>query len=86
MNYIPPPPTRVAFTDDEGKPGLWMSWFSSLEQLFNSSQRTGTTAQRPHPAPFIGFMYFDTTITRPIWASAITSSTTTWIKADGAAA
>lgn len=82
MIFLPPPPTRVPFTDENGLPDLWTSWFSALEITFNNQQRTGTTAQRPNPAPFVGFMYFDTTINKPIWAK----TATTWVYADGSAA
>lgn len=82
MNVISPPPIRVPFTDSNGLPGPWQAWISVLEQLFNELQGTGTTAQRPVPAPFIGYMYYDTTINKPIWAK----TTTTWVYADGTAA
>ena len=83
MNHISKPPIRVPFVNEDGSPsGLWQQWISTLESLFNESQGAGTTAQRPNPAPFIGYMYFDTTIGRPIWANTLT----TWIRADGTAA
>jgi len=82
MNHIATPPTQVSLSDNEGFPGAWQQWFSILERLFNTMQGTGTTAQRPNPAPFIGYMYYDTTINRPIWASTLT----TWRYSDGTAA
>lgn len=47
-------------------------WLVQLVYAFNTLTDTGTTAQRPNPAPFIGFMYFDTTINKPIWAKTAT--------------
>lgn len=47
-------------------------WMQQLVNAYNKSMGTGTTAQRPNPAPFVGFMYFDTTINRPIWAKTVT--------------
>lgn len=84
MNYLSRPPVRVAFTESEGKPEAWVRFFTQLEELFNTLQATGTTAQRPNPAPFVGFRYFDTTVNRPIWAKTITP--TTWVYADGSPA
>lgn len=83
MNFIPPPPTRTSFVTPTGTPeAAWVQWISTLEQLFNKLQGTGTTAQRPNPPPFIGFMFYDTTINRPIWAR----SATVWVYADGTTA
>ncbi|NJN35958.1 MAG: hypothetical protein HC794_01555 [Nitrospiraceae bacterium] len=80
MNYLSAPPMRRAFTDDDGRPAEWTDFFVQLESLVNNLMRTGTTAQRPSPAPFIGFMHFDTTLGKPIWAD----SDTTWVDATGA--
>jgi len=82
MIEISAPPNRKPFTDEDGLPSLWLNWFTLLEEYFNSLMATGTTGQRPNPAPFVGFMYFDTTINRPIWAKT-NDPTTTWIYADG---
>ncbi len=81
MNYLSAPPLRRAFTDSNGRPAEWTDFFTELERLFNDLQRTGTTAQRPVPAPFIGFMHFDATLGKPIWAN----TSTTWVDATGAA-
>lgn len=83
MNFIPPPPSRTPFMNSVGtSEAAWVQWISTLEQLFNNLMRTGTTAQRPNPSPFIGFMYYDTTINKPIWAK----TATTWVYSDGTAA
>lgn len=84
MNYLSRPPIRSSFTDEEGHPEQWVRFFTQLEELFNQLQQTGTTAQRPNPAPFVGFMYFDTTVNRPIWAKTL--SPMAWVYADGSAA
>lgn len=93
MNLLSNPPMREPLAAIEegnqfGKyeigdtPAVWRQWLSDLLKVVNDMQATGTTTQRPNPAPFIGFMYFDTTIGKPIWA--VTG--TTWVKADGTAA
>lgn len=59
--------------DGEAFNGLhWTKWFYQLVGAFNSITATGTTAQRPSPAPFTGFMYYDTTLNKPIWAKTLT--------------
>lgn len=80
MNYLAAPPLRRSFSDDEGRPAEWTEFFTELVRLFNDLQRTGTTAQRPVPAPFIGYMHFDTTLNLPVWAK----TSTVWIDATGA--
>lgn len=57
----------------------WQKWFSDLLIAVNEGQATGTTAERPDPPPFIGFMFFDTTLGYPIWAK----TTTEWVDAVG---
>jgi hypothetical protein len=81
MNLLSAPPIRRPFTDEEGRPTEWTQFFVKLVDIINQTQRTGTTAQRPNPAPFIGFMFYDTTLSRPIWASTFTA----WVDATGAA-
>lgn len=59
----------------EGEPldgPKWTRWFYQLVFAFNALTATGTTAQRPANAPFPGFMYFDTTLGKPIWAKTLT--------------
>ena len=62
-------PTQEEITND-----IWKRWFNRLVVAFNNLTATGTTAQRPNPAPFVGFMYFDTTLSRPIWAKTSSQS------------
>lgn len=46
--------------------------------------RSGITTLRPNGGDiYVGFMYMDTSIGAPIWASAINGDTVTWVKADG---
>lgn len=58
---------------------LVIRWFVQLVYAVNNITDTGTTAQRPNPAPFVGFMYFDSTLNKPIWAK----TTTQYVFADG---
>ncbi|MDE2099304.1 MAG: hypothetical protein KGL39_18770, partial [Patescibacteria group bacterium] len=67
-------------TDSAGRSTEWIGFFVQLATLFNTMQQTGTTVQRPDPAPWVGFPYFDTTLNKPIWADSFT----TWVDATGA--
>lgn len=64
---------------EDVKGAAWQRWFWQLVGAFNVLTATGTTVQRPNPAPFVGFMYFDTTLNRPIWAKTLTQ----YVYADG---
>ena len=47
--------------------------------------RSGATTERPAGySIYIGFKYFDTTLGKPIYASAISGDTVTWVDATGA--
>lgn len=69
MITIQPAPTTEKMSIDTQN---WVRWFTFLVGAFNVLTATGTTAQRPNPAPFIGFMYYDTTLSIPIWAKTAT--------------
>ncbi len=75
-------PTREPLMKAHQNSPIWILWFGKLVTALNSLTASGTTAQRPNPAPFIGFMYFDTTVNRPIWAK----TTTQYVYSDGSAA
>ena len=81
ITLTPIPTNQPISTQGETDP-VWVRWLTRLATTFNNVQGTGTTAQRPNPAPFIGFMYFDSTINKPIWAKTLTA----WVYADGTAA
>lgn len=78
------PPTNAQAVDDKGYIGsIFERWLVRLVTVMNNTQATGTTAQRPTLAPYVGFMYFDTTLNKPVFASAVTTSSTTWRDAAG---
>jgi len=86
VNFIPPPPTRIPFTEQEGLPIEWSNWMAKVEEILNHTQATGATANRPAVAPYVGYPFFDTTLGKPIWAKTITATSTAWVLADGTAA
>jgi|CXWL01.1.fsa_nt_gi hypothetical protein len=82
MIALTPIPTNQPISTQGATDPVWVRWLTRLWTNYNNLQGTGTTAQRPNPAPFIGFMYFDTTLNKPIWAKTLT----TWVYGDGTAA
>lgn len=65
-------PTNEPMMRDKENSFVWMRWFTFLVSAFNDLAAAGTTAERPNPAPYVGFAFFDTTLNRPIWAKTLT--------------
>ena len=61
----------------------WIAWFSQLSTLVNSMHLSGTTANRPVKNLYIGQMYFDTTLGRPIWLGSYTAGVAAWVFSNG---
>lgn len=59
------------------------SWFTRAFILLTAVQQSGTTAQRPTTQMWVGRRYYDTTLNKPVWASAIAGVTVTWRDAAG---
>jgi hypothetical protein len=60
----------------------WAGWFTLVQTIVQALSSSGTTAQRPTATLWIGRMYFDTTLGKPIWIRSL--SPTVWIDASGA--
>lgn len=58
-----------------GFPIAWIQWLIALGNIVNNTQDTGTTAQRPNPAPYVGFYFYDTTLSKPIYAKTVSPAT-----------
>lgn len=69
---ISEPPNLSEFGDRPLPP--WANWFSSVYRICFSVVQSGTTAQRPTKNLWIGRMYYDTTLSKPIWVNAVTPS------------
>jgi hypothetical protein len=64
--------TLQKFPDgEEWNSRIVIAWFYRLVSAFNKLTETGTTAERPNPAPFVGFMHWDTTLQIPVYATNI---------------
>lgn len=75
------PPIRQKFDNEQRVNSEWVEWTNQIYKVVNAVSQSGTTAQRPAKI-YVGQMYFDTTLNRPIWVNA---AGTGWIKADGTA-
>lgn len=80
------PPFNVPVIDAET--GLissqWNMWVSSLWNIGNSVDGSGTTADRPTTGLFAGRTYFDTTLGKPVWLKSVRP--TVWVDGAGVAA
>lgn len=76
------PPIRSPFDKNDIPTQEWIDWTNQIYRIVNTVVKSGTTAQRPSKL-FVGQMYFDTTLGRPIWVNA---AGTGWVKSDGTAA
>lgn len=56
----------------------WSNFFNTVSTLLSALTQSGTTAQRPVKARWIGMTYFDTTLGIPIWYKG-----TVWVNASG---
>lgn len=69
---IQPAPTAEPFMRNGENSSVWQRWFTFFVNTFNTFAVSGPTADRPNPAPYVGFEYFDTTLGQPIWAKTLT--------------
>ena len=55
-----------------------------ISPIMSDLRAAGVTANRPAGSDiYVGFQYFDTTLGKPIYASAISGDTVTWVDATG---
>lgn len=72
---------------ERGKPALvnvtegWRNFFQAVFTICSAVTQSGTTAQRPDKVLWVGRMYFDTTLGKPIWYKG-----PGWIDSSGAPA
>jgi hypothetical protein len=56
----------------EEKPLLaWITWFSQVRDIMSAVTMSGTTAQRPTGFLWIGRPFWDETLQKPVYLSAI---------------
>ena len=49
----------------------WQAWFSRVHSIVVTGQQSGVTAKRPTTQLWIGRQYFDTTLNKPVYVSAV---------------
>lgn len=62
----------------------WKGWLATVQRILFAQSSSGTTAQRPTAALYIGQRYYDTTLGKPIWVQSL--GPTVWADATGAPA
>lgn len=59
----------------------WRNFFMATYTICNALTMSGTTAQRPTRPLWVGRMYWDATLGRPIWIKSL--NPTVWVFSDG---
>lgn len=59
----------------------WMQWFSTAHSYILSIAQSGSTANRPVSGLWIGRQFYDTTLNKPVYVSAV--NPTVWRDAAG---
>jgi hypothetical protein len=59
----------------------WSQWFTRVHAAVSSLYQSGSTANRPTVGLWIGRRYYDTTLNKPVWVSAV--KPTVWRDAAG---
>lgn len=88
MSMIDDVTSETPISDDKGMiKASFASWVHRAYILLYANQESGTTAQRPTGSSptqiWIGRRYYDTTLNKPVWASAVSGVTVTWRDAAG---
>ena len=74
------PPFSAKITENDSLSRTWVEWFTKLWGI--QQDASDTTANRPVTNLFVGRMYFDSTLGKPIWLKSVTP--TVWVDATGA--
>lgn len=73
---------RNEMFDKEGRMHpAWAGWFTTAHQILQDTSSSGTTAQRPTNALYIGKPYFDTTVGATINVKSV--NPTVWVNGAG---
>lgn len=70
--------------DDKLATVAWQQVFTRWHRIILAAQESGTTANRPTSLLWVGRMYFDTTLGKPVWLKTV--NPIGWVDATGAAA
>ena len=65
-------PAATNLVGDDKKPTMpFEAWFSRIHNIAITAQQSGTTADRPTSQLWIGRQYYDTTLNKPVYVSAV---------------
>jgi len=79
-------PDHVPMVDGRGMVSLpWAQLLSRWQRVTSSLTDSGTTAQRPTSALWIGRTFFDTTLGKPVWVKQVRPAVV-WVDAAGTVA
>jgi hypothetical protein len=70
QNFDYPSNTPVVETTGEAT-APWQAWFSRIHGIVVTGQQAGPTASRPTAQVWIGRQYYDTTLNKPVFVSAV---------------
>lgn len=86
MPINPIPTSPIIVDSNRVLTPIYQAFLASIHTWLGPVGLSGTTAQRPVNTPqnmvYIGQMYFDTTLNKPIWAKKL--NPTVWADATGA--
>lgn len=77
---LAPPGSNVVGPDGRAT-RAWASWITRASIIISGVSESGTTANRPTTQLWVGRMYFDTTLGKPVWYEG-----PGWVDATGASA
>lgn len=65
-------PGDLPISDSAGRVSVpWASWFTRVHAVVSALYQSGSTANRPTAGLWIGRRYYDTTLNKPVWVSAV---------------
>ena len=66
-----PSNTPVVDTTDGSATAPWQQWFSRINTIIVTGQQAGPTSARPTSQVWIGRQFWDTTLNKPVFVSAV---------------
>lgn len=65
-------PSNSTLVDSKGDvTSPWQYWFSRINSIVQTGQQSGPTADRPTSQVWVGRQFFDTTLNKPVYVSAV---------------
>lgn len=69
-------------SDEKTVTNPWNQWFQRVQNVVVAVNASGTTAQRPLKALWVGRPFFDVTLGKPVWVKSVNPAV--WVDATGA--